>query len=235
MSNFLKNSHHPTLQNFQNPAIPQKLGGCLLCTLDSHKHKFIAYRLPHIMDTYCIIIAQFIISIQLFSKWISSRYLHYVWKLNWERLPKCSKIQFLFIFLFFCPVFPYFQSRFDCIFCENNQKWPKTLLWHLKTYKNQWEVSQVKIQKIENTVQEKYKSLIHTSSYTCVKVFKNGPSKICGRQPSKYLKWYGLPNHFKFFKGSLPQILLGPFLNTLTHIIIAEKKRKTNENIKFQL
>ena len=26
------------------------------------------------------------------------------------------------------------------------------------------------------------------------------------------------PYHFKFFKGCLPQILLGPFLNTLTHI-----------------
>ena len=25
--------------------------------------------------------------------------------------------------------------------------------------------------------------------------------------------------HFKFFKGYLPQILLGPFLNTLTHFI----------------
>ena len=24
-------------------------------------------------------------------------------------------------------------------------------------------------------------------------VFKNGPSKICGRQPLKNLKWYGLP------------------------------------------
>ena len=33
------------------------------------------------------------------------------------------------------------------------------------------------------------------------KVFKNGPSKICGRQP------------LKFFKGCLPQILLGPLLN----------------------
>ena len=41
------------------------------------------------------------------------------------------------------------------------------------------------------------------------KVFKNGPSKICGRQPSKNLK---------FFKGCLPQILLGPFLNILSHI-----------------
>ena len=28
------------------------------------------------------------------------------------------------------------------------------------------------------------------------------------------------PYHFKFFKGCLPQILLGPFLNTLTHILI---------------
>ena len=25
-----------------------------------------------------------------------------------------------------------------------------------------------------------------------VKVFKNGPSKICGRQPLKNLKWHGL-------------------------------------------
>ena len=25
-------------------------------------------------------------------------------------------------------------------------------------------------------------------------------------------------DHFKFFKGCLPQILLGPFLNTLTHL-----------------
>ena len=27
-----------------------------------------------------------------------------------------------------------------------------------------------------------------------VKVFENGPSKICGRQPLKHLKWYGLPS-----------------------------------------
>ena len=26
------------------------------------------------------------------------------------------------------------------------------------------------------------------------------------------------PYHFNFFKGCLPQILLGPFLNTLTHL-----------------
>ena len=66
------------------------------------------------------------------------------------------------------------------------------------------------------------------------KVFKNGPSKICGRQPLKNLKVYGLlkqtislqadhipssrPYPFKCFKGCLPQILLSPFLNTWTYI-----------------
>ena len=39
------------------------------------------------------------------------------------------------------------------------------------------------------------------------KVFKSGLSKFCGRQPLKNLKRYGLP-----------QILLGPLLNTLSHI-----------------
>ena len=52
-------------------------------------------------------------------------------------------------------------------------------------------------------------------------VFKNGPSKICGRQPLKKLKGYGLRKQnvpLKFFKICLPQILLGPFLNTLSQI-----------------
>ena len=40
--------------------------------------------------------------------------------------------------------------------------------------------------------------------YIWDKLFKNGPSKICRRQPLKYLKGYGL-------LSSLPQILLGPF------------------------
>ena len=30
-------------------------------------------------------------------------------------------------------------------------------------------------------------------SFIWVKVSKNGPSKICGRQPFQNLKWYGLP------------------------------------------
>ena len=43
------------------------------------------------------------------------------------------------------------------------------------------------------------------------KVFKNGPSKIFGRQPLKNIKGYGQSDHtqnrpytFKFFKGCLP-------------------------------
>ena len=56
------------------------------------------------------------------------------------------------------------------------------------------------------------------------KVFKNEPSKIYGRQTLKNLKGYGLLKAdyvpFKFFKGCLPQILLSPFLNTLSHVTI---------------
>ena len=55
------------------------------------------------------------------------------------------------------------------------------------------------------------------------KIFKNGPSKICGRQPSKILKWYGLLRHtisLQIFKSCLPQILLGPFFNTSPHFIL---------------
>ena len=52
-------------------------------------------------------------------------------------------------------------------------------------------------------------------------VLKNGPSKICGRQPLKI--WSDMvclsrPYHFKIFEGCLPQILLGPFLNILAQI-----------------
>ena len=56
-----------------------------------------------------------------------------------------------------------------------------------------------------------------------VKVLKNGPSKIFGRQ--FYLKknesdmvCLSRPYHFKFFKGCLPQISLGSLLNTLSQI-----------------
>ena len=47
------------------------------------------------------------------------------------------------------------------------------------------------------------------------KVFKNAPSKICGRQPLKNLKH---TISLKFFKDCLPQISHGPILNTLSHL-----------------
>ena len=49
-------------------------------------------------------------------------------------------------------------------------------------------------------------------------VFKNGPIKICGTQPLKNLR--DMVCLSRFFKGCLPQILLDPFLNTLSHMIV---------------
>ena len=43
------------------------------------------------------------------------------------------------------------------------------------------------------------------------KVLKNGPNKICGR-PYDHM--------IKPFKGCLPQISLGPFLNTLLQLFL---------------
>ena len=54
-----------------------------------------------------------------------------------------------------------------------------------------------------------------------VNSFKNGPSKTCGRQHVKNLKLYGLPRQTispQFFRACLLQILLGLFLNALSHI-----------------
>ena len=45
-------------------------------------------------------------------------------------------------------------------------------------------------------------------------IFKSGPNKICERQRLKKLKGY----LFKFLKGCLPQILLGPLLNIWTYM-----------------
>ena len=49
-------------------------------------------------------------------------------------------------------------------------------------------------------------------------VFKNGPSKICGRQPLKNMKGYGLPRADHTLKGCHPQISFGPFLNILSQM-----------------
>ena len=64
------------------------------------------------------------------------------------------------------------------------------------------------------------------------KVFKNRPSKICGSQPLKNFKGYtSLPKVDHTTKGCVPQILLGPFLNTLTQ----KKKKMTLHYIKISL
>ena len=58
----------------------------------------------------------------------------------------------------------------------------------------------------------------------------NGPSKICGRQPVKNLKWYGLLRKtisLQVFKGYSPQILFGPFLNTLTQLFIRTQQSRS--------
>ena len=71
-----------------------------------------------------------------------------------------------------------------------------------------------------------YSTVLISCVNKCVKVFKNGLKKICGRQPLKILKWYGLPSrpyHFKFFKGCLLRILLCPFLHTFTQMCRALK------------
>ena len=63
----------------------------------------------------------------------------------------------------------------------------------------------------------KYKKIILIFAFIISdKVSKKGLSKFCERQPLKNLKVYGL---FKFFKGCLPQNLLSPLLNTLSHMI----------------
>ena len=51
------------------------------------------------------------------------------------------------------------------------------------------------------------------NEYIWNNVFKNGLSKNLGRQRSEHTED---SDNFKFFKGCPPQILLGPFLNTLT-------------------
>ena len=52
--------------------------------------------------------------------------------------------------------------------------------------------------------------------------------KICGKQPLKNLKWYGLPKHC--LKDCLQWIVLGPILNTLIQICIKSKNLSTHNN-----
>ena len=74
-----------------------------------------------------------------------------------------------------------------------------------------------------------YQSQVTRDQFIWDKVFKNGPSKICGRQPLKNLKEYDLlsrPYSFKFFIRGLPHVLLGPFLDTLSHLTVLHIHKK---------
>ena len=44
------------------------------------------------------------------------------------------------------------------------------------------------------------------------------------------IKCSGRPYHFQFFKVCLPQILLGPFLNSLPQIQLSLRKTKSNKS-----
>ena len=54
-------------------------------------------------------------------------------------------------------------------------------------------------------------------NYVWHNALKNGSGKTCRGQPLTHLKWCGQLQQ-KIFKGCLPQILLGSFLNALSYI-----------------
>ena len=59
-----------------------------------------------------------------------------------------------------------------------------------------------------------------------VKVFKNGPSKVvCGRQPLKNLKWYGLYNKFIMSWTAHLNILVHDMINLLYYEYWTDKQK----------
>ena len=64
-----------------------------------------------------------------------------------------------------------------------------------------------------NWVLKELHNIMRDSTDIWDKVFKNRPSKICGREPLK-----SRPYLFNFCKGCLPQNLLSALLNTLSHL-----------------
>ena len=63
------------------------------------------------------------------------------------------------------------------------------------------------------------------------KVFKNGPTKICGRQPLKKLKWYGRVTNLKWYdmvtKTNRWLFFFAP-LNKTSKILNFSSKRSSN-------
>ena len=58
-----------------------------------------------------------------------------------------------------------------------------------------------------------------------LKFVEDSLEKVCSDMVS-----LSRPYHFKFFRGCLPQIVLGPFLNTLTQMT-CKKQRKIKQEI----
>ena len=63
------------------------------------------------------------------------------------------------------------------------------------------------------------------------KVFKNGPSKICGRQPLKNVTWYFVPNVFAF--GQLKRYAFRCSLLKVSNKTGVGKNQRTSKHIAF--
>ena len=81
------------------------------------------------------------------------------------------------------------------------EMWLETRRLYLKTFSMEIHHSPLKPLHYWSSIVSINKTIVfhhHISSryrLVRVKVFKNGPSKVCGRQLLENLKWYGLPNH----------------------------------------
>ena len=85
----------------------------------------------------------------------------------------------------------------------------------LAVHKVTWKVTCKKILKLLRFTISNVLYVYLYWKYIWEKVFKNGPSKIWE------VNCFSRPYLFKFFKGCLTQILLGPFSNTLSHFSVS--------------
>ena len=96
-------------------------------------------------------------------------------------------------------------------------------LRHCKKTKDTWKCLEPIASYIGTGINE-IKGIIYTEKRNIWdKVFRDGPSKTCGRQPLKNWKGHGLLKqtiHLHIFLDCLSQILLSLFLNTLPHIAL---------------
>ena len=103
-------------------------------------------------------------------------------------------------------------------------------------YRTLWNICDRNFWVKQLTAKGHYSNYFHQEMfhYKWDKVFKNGPSKTCGRQPLKNLIWFcpSRPYISKFLKDRFPQVLLGPFLNTLLQIFDRVLSTPFHKNIR---